>query len=128
MSAGSRIAIGLVALLGAVGFFLTARDPSGLPSEDPFLFYGLAAAFVVIAIACFFPKSHPVTLRLIGGLIFVAGITNVILSFSSGGLLTSIVGLIIWGPLSVYLMIKGKLSVSGSGSEDTNGQQNQRKS
>lgn len=59
MSVGSRIAIGIVALVGAVSFLITAFDPGGLPG-GALVFYGMAAVFAIVAIACFFPKTHPI--------------------------------------------------------------------
>ena len=53
MSKGARIAIGIVSLIGAFGFWLTAQDTEGLPS-GPLMFYGLTTFFILIAIAMFF--------------------------------------------------------------------------
>ncbi|MBW4646444.1 MAG: hypothetical protein KME23_26210 [Goleter apudmare HA4340-LM2] len=71
---------------------------------------------VVIAIACWFPQSHPVTLRLIG----VIGIAGCIFSifdsfrhpeFGWLGIVARL-GLIftLWLPGSIYLLIKGRMS------------------
>ncbi|MDY7016043.1 MAG: hypothetical protein SVX43_21080 [Cyanobacteriota bacterium] len=107
MSKGSRIAIGIVALLGAVGFFLTALDPSDFPAGPP-VFYGLAAVFAIVAIACFFPKSHPVSLRLIGAIIFAAYVGYIIDSFQTQDFGRAVVGFIVWGVPSGYMAISGK--------------------
>lgn len=64
MSMGARIAIGVVALICGFSFFITALDTSSLLAK-PADFYKIAMLCVVIAIACFFPKSHPFTLRII---------------------------------------------------------------
>lgn len=123
MSIGSRIAIGAVALLCAAGFFVTALDPSGLPA-GAFIFYGMAAFCVVIAIACFFPQSHPITLRLIGIMIFCAYIAYVSDSFRTPNLGRAIVGFLVWGIPSGYLAVMGKYPSWGTGSEPFNAKQN----
>ncbi|MBW4663293.1 MAG: hypothetical protein KME01_03690 [Chroococcus sp. CMT-3BRIN-NPC107] len=56
MSIESRIAIGVVSLVWAASFFMTALDPSGFLARA-FVFYRIAALGVVIAIAYFFPQS-----------------------------------------------------------------------
>ena len=115
MSLGARIAIGVVALLCAFGFLITALDPSsGLPA-GPLVFYGMALLFVVIAIACFFPKSHPITLRIIGTVIFIAYVLYVLDSFHNQNLGRAILGLLVWGLPSGYLAIMGKYPSWGKG-------------
>ena len=107
MSIGARIAIGVVALLGAVGFLMTAFDTSGLPVGPPF-FYGMAALFVVIAIACFFPKSHPITLRIIGTAVCCAYIFYLVDSFGSDNFGRAIIGFFFIGIPFGYMAIIGK--------------------
>jgi hypothetical protein len=123
MSTGSRIAIGLVALLCAVGFFITALDPSGLPAGAA-VFYGMAAFCVIIAIACFFPKTHPITLRIIGTMICLAYFAYVLDSIRNQNLVRAMVGFIIWGIPSGYLAIMGKYPSWGGGSQGLNAKQN----
>ena len=119
MSKGARIAIGIVALIGAFGFWLTAQDTEGLPS-GPLMFYGLTAFFILIAIACFVPKSHPVTLRVIGSSIFVSYVWYVFDSIQNGNLRQALLGLVIWGVPSGYLAIFGTYPTSGSGAKAFN--------
>lgn len=120
MSIGLRIAIGLVALLCAVGFLIMALDPSGLPA-GALAFYGMAAFFIVIAIACFFPKSHPITLRLMGAMIFCAYVAYAFGSFQTQNFGRAIVGLIVCGMPSGYLAVSGKYPSWGRGAEAFNG-------
>ena len=107
VSAGSRIIIAAISLVCAAGFFLTALDPSGLPAGSH-VFYGLAAFCVVVAIACLFPKSHPITLRMIGTIIFCIYVAYVGDSLHSHNLVRALVGLIVIGLPAGYLGIKGK--------------------
>lgn len=75
MSKGSRWAIGTVALLGAVAFWLSAivSLAEGLQPWSAILFDCLMATFATaIGLACFLPRSHAITLRIIGALVFVA--------------------------------------------------------
>lgn len=122
MSMGARIAIGIVALICGFGFFLTALDTSGLPAK-PAVFYGMAILCVIIAIACFFPKSHPLTLRMIGAVIFFAYVAYVVDSFRTSNLFRAIAGFIVWGIPSGYLAIKGEYQFWGTGSEGFNKRQ-----
>jgi asparagine N-glycosylation enzyme membrane subunit Stt3 len=117
MSLGSRIAVGAVALLCAAGFFMTALDPSGLPA-GALVFYGMAGFCIVIAIACVFPQSHPVTLRLIGAIIFLAYVSD---SFHTQNLGRAFVGFLVWGIPSGYLAVMGKYPSWGKGSEGFTG-------
>lgn len=107
MSQGSRIAIGIVALLSALGFFITALDPEGLPAGAT-EFYGMAALCVIIAVACFFPQTHRVTLRIIGTAIFCGYVVYVYDSFQTQNFARAIRGFLFWGIPSGYLAIMGK--------------------
>lgn len=107
MSAGSRIIIAAISMICAAGFYLTALDPSDLPA-GAHVFYGMAMLCVVIAIASLFPKSHPITLRMIGTIIFCGYITYVIDSIQTYHLVRALVGLIICGFPAGYVAIKGR--------------------
>ncbi|HLO52172.1 MAG TPA: hypothetical protein VK211_27480 [Kamptonema sp.] len=126
MSKGSRIAIGIVALLCALGFFMTALDPSGLPAGAN-VFYGMTGLCVTIAIACFFPKSHPITLRIIGATIFFFYAYYVIDSFRNQNLSRAIAGFFIWGLPSGYLAIAGKYPSWGKAGEVFNSEPNNKR-
>ncbi|MEO0378611.1 MAG: hypothetical protein AAF329_29270 [Cyanobacteria bacterium P01_A01_bin.17] len=120
MSLGSRIVIAAVSFVCALMFFLTALDPSGLPS-GALVFYGMAAVCVIIAVACLFPKSHPVTLRLIGGLILSAYVIYVFDSFQTQNFTRAVVGFLVWGLPSGYLAVTGKYPSWGKGAAGFNG-------
>lgn len=123
MSKGSRIAIGIVALVCAIGFFMTALDPSGLPAGSN-VFYGMTALCITVAIACFFPKSHPITLRMIGATIFFSYADYIIDSFHTQNLVRAIAGFFVWGLPSGYLAITGKYPSWGKVEEVFNAEQN----
>jgi ABC-type Fe3+-siderophore transport system permease subunit len=126
MSIGSRIVIGVFALLCAASFFMTARDPSGLPI-GAWAFYSLAAFCIVIATACFFPQTHPFTLRLIGIVIFVTYVAYVWDSFHTQNLARAIQGFLFWGVPSGYLAIVGKYPSWGKGAKGLKGKRSDRR-
>ncbi|WP_146242379.1 hypothetical protein [Acaryochloris thomasi] len=106
MSAGSRIIIAVIALVCAAGFFLTALEPNGL--ADSYTFYGFAVFCLVIAISSLSPKSHPITLRMIGTIIFCGYLTHAGGSLTHGHLGRALVGLLVCGLPAGYLAIQGK--------------------
>lgn len=122
MSKSSRIVIGIFALLVAVGFFITALNPEGLPMGAAG-FYAMAVLFVIVAIACFFPKTHPFTLRIIGTVIFCGYAAYAYDSFQTQNFSRAIKGFIFWGIPSGYLAIMGKYPSWGKASAGLNGKQ-----
>jgi hypothetical protein len=128
MSQGSRIAIGIVAFLCAAAFLKSALNPVGLP-VGAIVFYGMALFCVVIAIACFFPKGHPVTLRIIGIVIFYAYVSYAYDSLHTQNFRRAVGGFLLWGVPSGYLAIKGKYPSWGQGAAgfNANQQKNTRK-
>jgi hypothetical protein len=107
MSDGSRLAIGIVAIIGAIGFLKTALNPVGVAAPS-IVFQILAALFAFIAIACFCPKSHPITLRIIGAAIFLSYSRYVLISFNTDNFERSLDGFRVWALPSGYLAIFGK--------------------
>jgi hypothetical protein len=122
MSLGARIAIGLAALLAAAGFLKSALHPAGMPAGS-LGFYGMAVFCVIIAMACFFPKGHPLTLRIIGTAIFLAYIAYVSDSWHTRNMMRAIQGFLIWGLPSGYLAIMGKYPFWGRGAAGFNANQ-----
>lgn len=107
VSAGSRIIIAAISLVCAAGFFLTALDFSAVPA-NAHAFYGLASFSLVVAIASLFPKSHPITLRMIGTLIFCGYMVYAGNSLHSSHLLQALVASVSCGLPAGYLAITGK--------------------
>jgi hypothetical protein len=126
MSFGSRLAIGIVAIIGAIGFLKTAINPGGMPAPS-IVFHGMAALFTFIAIACFFPKSHPVTLRIIGASIFLSFASYVISSFGTDNFERALRGFGFWGLPSGYLTIVGSYPHWGKGAAGINAKTHRRK-
>jgi hypothetical protein len=123
MSLGSRIAIGVTGLICGWGFWLSAMNPDGVAAK-PIIFQGLTLLCVIIAIACFVPKSHPLTLRVIGGVICGTYIFYVIDSLRTNrepG--RAISGLICWGLPGGYLAIAGQYPTWGKGAAGFNANQ-----
>jgi hypothetical protein len=126
MSFGSRLAIGIVAILGAIGFLKTALNPVGV-SAPSIVFHGMAALFTFVAIACFVPKSHPMTLRIIGSAIFFASASYVMSSFGTDNFGRAFQGFSSWGLASGYLAIVGKYPSWGKGAAGINAKNHHRK-
>jgi hypothetical protein len=104
VSAGSRIILAAISLVCAAGFFLTALDVGSLAAEPSF-FYGLAIFCVVVAIASLAPKTHPITLRMIGTIVFCGYAASN--SWQSHHWMPALVGLFVCGVPAAYLALKG---------------------
>lgn len=117
------IGIGILSILAGMSLLVQAPEifatrPPDKQMEFIFGTGGLVGLCGAIAIACFFPSSHPITLRLIG----VIGITSCVYSmydsFQDRDLVwVKIISRFIlifgfWGPFSIYLTIKGKMTDS----------------
>jgi hypothetical protein len=126
MSFGSRLAIGIVAIFGAIGFLKTALNPVGVNAPS-IVFHGMAALFAFIAIACFVPKSRPVTLRIIGSAIFLASASHFIHNLGTDNFVRALKGFVCWGLPSGYLVIMGKYPSWGQGAAGVNAKDHNRK-
>jgi hypothetical protein len=119
MSLGSRIAIGIVSMLAAGGFLISAMNPATV-AATPIIFFGLAAFCGVITMACLFPKSSPVTLRIIGIVIFGTYAFYIYSSLHTDNLSRAIKGFFFWGIPSGYLAIMGSYPSWGKGTAGFN--------
>jgi len=70
--------------LFAVCFLIVAGPAGEISPLGTWPLYVLAALFVVVALACFSAGSHPVSLRIVGGVVFVAYLAGTILFLSKG--------------------------------------------
>jgi hypothetical protein len=114
MSRTLYIVLGIFAILCAIS--LVANIPEILatrPPGNPLVFFGGTAALVgvciVIAIMCFFPRSHPITLRIIGAIGLVSTLYYLYDSFRAHNFARVGIALFFWLPGSIYLIFKGKM-------------------
>jgi hypothetical protein len=80
MSPGSRIAIGVTALICGWGFRLSAMNPEGVAAR-PIVFHILTLLCVMTVIVCFFPNIHSIMRRMTSS--FVRAIPAIALSPSA---------------------------------------------
>ena len=69
MGMGKRVIIGMMAMLWAIGFLMTVLYPWGVASGTE-SWLGLAVLCLLMAVACYFPKSQPFISRVLGAAIF----------------------------------------------------------
>lgn len=83
------------------------------PPEDPLLFVVGTIALVCVcglmAIACFFPKTHPVTLRGIGIIGLLGSLFFLFEQVRDRPFFAFAPALLFWLPGSLYLIFQGKL-------------------
>ena len=93
----------------------TAERAAELPPEDRSLLYWGTAAMVgvclAIAAACFFPRSHPVSLRILGAIGIASSIFYLVENIREGRFIALGPALLFWLPGSLYLAIAGKLTL-----------------
>jgi hypothetical protein len=105
---------------------MTALNPGSFRA-GPLVFYGMSVLCATIAIACFFPQTHPITLRIIGTTIFVAYVVYAVDSFGSKNFGRALLGFAIWGLPSGYLAIAGKYPSWGTGTQAFNSKSNDKR-
>lgn len=107
--------LGILTILAGISMLSWMPDQfAALPADQrPKYLVGvvlLTSVLGVIATTCFFPKSRPITLRILGTLGAAGCLFNLVEgwqhhNFSQFGLI-----LVFWLPGSVYLMLKGKMN------------------
>jgi hypothetical protein len=107
VSAGARIAIGVVSAFAAacfvpIGYLLGPDLPAGA-----WPFYGLAAFWAIVASACLTPRSRPLTLRLIGAAVCGLSGVNAYSSFGTDDFPRALEGWIVFGLPSAYVAVLG---------------------
>ncbi|CAN5899520.1 hypothetical protein BH23PLA1_BH23PLA1_41020 [soil metagenome] len=116
MSTGARVVLAVFVLICAACFAAIGMISGDLLAAGAWPFYGLAVFCVVIALACLSRSSRPVTLRLIGLVIFLAYGFYIYDSLGDLNILRAIAGLCVWGLPSGYLAIRGIYPTWGKGS------------
>jgi tellurite resistance protein TehA-like permease len=120
MSKGFRIVIAIFALLGFTCFSpigvlaLTMEDPNYLQGLG---FFGMGCFWLTVAILCLFPRTRPVTLRIIGFVILALCIAFLMTGPSGEDLYRAIGALIIFGLPSAWILVTGKYPLWGADAE-----------
>ena len=113
MSYGARLAIGTVAFFCAVAFAALAPILGPISPRGAWPVYLLSSFCAVIGLACFRSASRPVTLRLIGAIIFVVYAAYVWSSRNDLNVFRAIVGFIVFGLPGAYTGITGRYPIWG---------------
>ncbi|KAF3890080.1 MULTISPECIES: hypothetical protein [Nostocales] len=121
MSRTVWIVLGISSIVAAVSLLVQAPDVFATRPPDKQLEFilflaGLVGLCGTFAVACFFPKSHPITLRIIGAIGVVSCVFSIYSSFQDRSLnwigvasrLSIVLGF--WLPGSIYLLLKGKMT------------------
>ncbi len=113
MSRTMRITIGGVAAFCAVSFLAIGWLTGGDSRTGPWPYLAMAFFMANLAVACFVTTSHPVTLRLLGAMIFALYLALSYRSLRSGNYSRSLGLLAFFGLPAGYLAIVGGLPVLG---------------
>ncbi len=144
MSRAGRVTLGIVLVLLACGFLAVAWSMRGLPEMRAGAIGSLVFAVLcaIGAVACLFRASGPVTLRVIGGAIFLADCWYIVSTVMEGkivsgsrakpSLLNAIMLFLLVGLPAAYVMITGRYPRWGAhaaafGASDTQDQNNVKK-
>lgn len=94
MSLTARVIVGMVALAGGcffyiplVGLFVAPPIPT-----DGWGIIGIGILWLIVAVACFFPKTWPVTLRVIGAAVFIIFACGAVASLWNPELWRTVIG------------------------------------
>jgi hypothetical protein len=117
MSGPVRLIIGVVAFIGGSLFCIplvgTATAPP-MPKEGwPFI--GIGVLWLTVAIACFFPKTWPITLRVIGTAVFLLYAWYAFVSLWNPGRWNAWEALIVIGVPFGYMALFGRYPRWGVG-------------
>jgi hypothetical protein len=111
------IILGIFSILAGISLILATPDRLAAlpPDQHPKLIQGLVflvGTCGIIALACFFPKSHPVTLRILGAYGVFACIFNLVEGIRQHNFSQFPMVLVFWLPGSIYLVVKGKMTTT----------------
>ena len=107
--------LGSCAILAAISLVMQAREilATRPPTNLTEFYFGTAFLIglcLVSAIICFFPRSHPVTLRVIGVVGVISTLYYLYDSFHNHKFAQVGTALVFWLPGSIYLIMKGKMT------------------
>lgn len=116
MSTGARVALAIATILSAAGFAVIGIVFGPELPSGPWPFYGLAAFCGLIALACLVRGSRPMTLRIIGAVVFLAYVFYAYDSIGDRNFFRAIAGFVVWGLPAGYVAIWGRYPVWGRAS------------
>ncbi|NMF57321.1 hypothetical protein [Pseudanabaena yagii] len=107
--------LGILTIVAGILLFMLApeRYAALTPEQRPTFIAGgvlILAVLGAIASTCFFPKSRPVTLRILGAIGIASCIFTLIEGAHQGNFSRFPVTIGFWLPGSVYLVVKGKMT------------------
>lgn len=105
MSRVSRIIIGLFSLLFSYGIALKVWDNPSV------LGWAVLLVFLMISLASFSDRSHPLTLRIIGGAVFSAYAVYLISEFGKPQMWQALRGFIVFGLPGLYVAVFAKYPI-----------------
>jgi cyanate permease len=106
--------LGILTILAGISLFMLIPDRFAVlpPDQRPKFIAGcvfiLGVLGAIVGI-CFFPKSRPITLRILGGIGIAACVFNLIEGAQRGNFSQFPLTLGFWLPGSIYLVVKGQL-------------------
>jgi hypothetical protein len=121
MSPWARIMIGLVSAFGAICFALIGFFPGFALPAGAWPFYGLAAFWTIVALACLVPRSKPLTLRLIGAPVCGFFAVYAYSSFGTDSFPRALAGLGVLGLPGAYVTVLGRYPSWGRAAAAFNG-------
>jgi len=106
--------LGILTLLVGIYLFMSIPESFAVlpPDRRPKFIEGCVldgGMLGVIVGICFFPKSRPITLRILGAIGVAACVFNLIDGAQRGNFSQFPINLAFWLPGSIYLVIKGQL-------------------
>jgi len=107
--------LGILTIVAGIMLFMSTPEKFAAltPEKRPAFIAGGVLIFGVlgaIASTCFFPKSRPVTLRILGVIGIASCIFNLIEGGRQGDFSRFPLTIGFWLPGSVYLVVKGKMT------------------
>jgi apolipoprotein N-acyltransferase len=115
MSAGARVTLAIACTLIGASFAILAALSGDTFEGGPLPFYGLAALCALVALACLVPQTRPVTVRLIGGVVF-ASCAWLLYSHAEGDMRGALAVFVVCGPPAGYAVVMGTNPPWGKGS------------
>jgi hypothetical protein len=117
MSASARVTLAIACTLIAASFAVLATFYGDELEKARLPIYGLAAFCALIPLACLVPQTRPVTVRLIGGVVFVSCAMYVYSSHQEGGMRRDLACFVVFGLPAGYAAVMGTYPPWGKGAK-----------